>query len=140
MIQNLEIIIDLLMIREENPEKAWPGSRNHSLFNRIIYNAKKASPLEAHKASLSCINTRETHTTTTTDQRSQPSSYNIMALHGLPMLFASSVFFLLNLFLMLKPHHGYGDGLSDPQEVGLCESSVRNHGYKCHEIDVRGYL
>ncbi|OAY29625.1 triacylglycerol lipase 2 [Manihot esculenta] len=66
-----------------------------------------------------------------------------MALHGLPMLFASSVFFLLNLFLMLKPHHGYGDGLSDPQEVGLCESSVRNHGYKCHEIDVKtqdGYI
>lgn len=53
-----------------------------------------------------------------------------MALHGLPL------FFVLNLFLMLVPYHAYGFWDPSP-DVGLCESSVRMYGYKCHEFNVR---
>ncbi|KAJ9152743.1 hypothetical protein P3X46_026275 [Hevea brasiliensis] len=64
-----------------------------------------------------------------------------MALHGLPMLFAGFAFFVLNLFLMPLPHHVYGQ--NDPPAIGLCDSSVRIHGYKCNEFQVTtqdGYI
>ncbi|KAJ9135475.1 hypothetical protein P3X46_032656 [Hevea brasiliensis] len=65
-----------------------------------------------------------------------------MALHGMPILFAGFAFFVFNLFLMLMSHQAYG--IWDPPAViGLCDSSVRVYGYKCHEINVKtqdGYI
>ncbi|KAJ9152744.1 hypothetical protein P3X46_026276 [Hevea brasiliensis] len=64
-----------------------------------------------------------------------------MALHGLSMLFAGFALFILNLLLMLMPHHAYGQ--NNAPAVGLCDSFVRIHGYECDEFQVTtqdGYI